>query len=568
MALFARRIIDLRSTNIAIASLFAIYLSVYCALPVHAVPGNIDHTFGVNGWTLPVNGYSTSNPTVQSGGAFVLGGSCVINGQGQFCLARYKANGDLDTTFGNDGVASTTIGFSSAIVETLAQPDGKVLAVGRCKTSTQSVNYLCAARYLNNGALDSLFANGGVLLNTVDQFSLSGAASTADGSVLAAGRCATSNCVSRYTNAGVLDINFGSAGRVTLSQPLNASSPRVLLQGDRVLLTFDSCFVPVRFVGCLLRLNAEGTADNTFGAFGEAYVGLGANDSLGYRSLLLPDLSIVLTAQCGNGRGWDFCLAKLTPTGTLDPSFGVEGKVVVTGGTHAVSRPDGIVLADDKILVSGSCYELPATTSTFCSARFLANGAADTTYGLNSHRVVLPYAATGSRLLTGILAQGSKYVAFGWCDGSVPANLPASFCATRLKGGPYPASACTLNADANNTIAASSDAMLVTRYLLGFRGDGLTAGAIGQGATRTADEIVAYLETLKNDPLRKLDLDGDGQSLATTDGLLMLRAMLGLSGDALTTGAMGQTSAAFPTLRTSQQILQWIESTHGVACLP
>ncbi|MGL4233776.1 MAG: hypothetical protein ACRCWJ_20580, partial [Casimicrobium sp.] len=79
---------------------------------------------------------------------------------------------------------------------------------------------------------------------------------------------------------------------------------------------------------------------------------------------------------------------------------------------------------------------------------------------------------------------------------------------------------------------------------------------------------VTYLDSLKNDPLRKLDLDGDGQSLALTDGLLMLRAMLGLSGDALTTSAMGQPSAAFPTLRTPQQILQWIEATHGVACLP
>ncbi len=79
---------------------------------------------------------------------------------------------------------------------------------------------------------------------------------------------------------------------------------------------------------------------------------------------------------------------------------------------------------------------------------------------------------------------------------------------------------------------------------------------------------MTYLDSLKNDPARKLDLDGDGQTLAMTDGLLLLRAMLGLSDDALTQGAMGQPSAAFPTLRTPKQILQWIETTHGVACLP
>ena len=48
-----------------------------------------------------------------------------------------------------------------------------------------------------------------------------------------------------------------------------------------------------------------------------------------------------------------------------------------------------------------------------------------------------------------------------------------------------------------------------------------------------------------------------------TDGLLILRAMLGLSGDALTAGAV---NTAHPNARNAQQILTWIESTHGVAC--
>jgi hypothetical protein len=50
-----------------------------------------------------------------------------------------------------------------------------------------------------------------------------------------------------------------------------------------------------------------------------------------------------------------------------------------------------------------------------------------------------------------------------------------------------------------------------------------------------------------------------------TDGLLILRAMLGLSGDALVAGAR---NASHPNVRDAKQILTWIESTHGVACLP
>jgi hypothetical protein len=47
--------------------------------------------------------------------------------------------------------------------------------------------------------------------------------------------------------------------------------------------------------------------------------------------------------------------------------------------------------------------------------------------------------------------------------------------------------------------------------------------------------------------------------------LLILRAMLGLSGDALVAGAR---NASHPNVRDAKQILTWIELTHGVACLP
>ena len=104
---------------------------------------------------------------------------------------------------------------------------------------------------------------------------------------------------------------------------------------------------------------------------------------------------------------------------------------------------------------------------------------------------------------------------------------------------------------------------LIIRYLLGFRGDSLTGGSVGANASRTNREIDTYLGTLLQNG--SLDADGDGQALAMTDGLLMLRAMLGHTGTALTQGA---TNAAHPNVRNAKQILTWIEETHGVACLP
>ena len=74
------------------------------------------------------------------------------------------------------------------------------------------------------------------------------------------------------------------------------------------------------------------------------------------------------------------------------------------------------------------------------------------------------------------------------------------------------------------------------RHLYGFSGDSLTSGATtSEGARTSAEAISRYL----SDADSELDIDGDGQSKALTDGLLLIRYLFGFSGDSLTTGAIG-----------------------------
>jgi hypothetical protein len=74
------------------------------------------------------------------------------------------------------------------------------------------------------------------------------------------------------------------------------------------------------------------------------------------------------------------------------------------------------------------------------------------------------------------------------------------------------------------------------RHLFGFTGDALTAGAIGSEAGRaTSGAISRYL----TDANVELDVDGDGESKALTDGLLLIRYLFGFSGDSLISGAIG-----------------------------
>jgi CSLREA domain-containing protein len=95
----------------------------------------------------------------------------------------------------------------------------------------------------------------------------------------------------------------------------------------------------------------------------------------------------------------------------------------------------------------------------------------------------------------------------------------------------------TLDVDASVTQTkydAMTDGVLVLRYLFGITGPALTIGAVGATASRAdADAIKAYLDGNPS----ALDIDGNGTVDALTDGLLIVRHLLGLTGAALVQGA-------------------------------
>ena len=99
-----------------------------------------------------------------------------------------------------------------------------------------------------------------------------------------------------------------------------------------------------------------------------------------------------------------------------------------------------------------------------------------------------------------------------------------------------------LDLDQNGVVDALTDGLLVLRYLFGLTGDGVTKGALAGDATRTAEEVLEYLDWVKSHPESELykafDLDNSGEIDALTDGLMLLRHSFGLTGDAVTKGAI------------------------------
>ncbi len=93
---------------------------------------------------------------------------------------------------------------------------------------------------------------------------------------------------------------------------------------------------------------------------------------------------------------------------------------------------------------------------------------------------------------------------------------------------------CVLDIDGNGAIDPLTDGLLILRTMFGLTGTAVTAGSIAGNATRkTWADIQPFIQ------LGQLDIDQNGSTEAATDGLLIMRAMFGWTGTAVTNGALG-----------------------------
>ncbi|MGZ5214942.1 MAG: delta-60 repeat domain-containing protein [Caldimonas sp.] len=120
------------------------------ALSRYNANGTPDASFGVNGVVTTDFGGASQDRSqtmrIQADGKIIVAGASPLDQSGPvFALARYRADGSLDTSFGSGGKVLTDFGVSFAIVDALAiQADGKIVAVGGASNGTW---FAAVARY-------------------------------------------------------------------------------------------------------------------------------------------------------------------------------------------------------------------------------------------------------------------------------------------------------------------------------------------------------------------------------------------------------------------------------------
>jgi uncharacterized delta-60 repeat protein len=207
-----------------------------------------------------------------------------------------------------------------------------------------------------------------------------------------------------FADAGDLDPTFGNSGRTVLGYFSSGSDVALQADGKSVAAASANGFHAVRY-------GTNGVLDGTFGSGGvsqEAFVGKNAVPS---SIAIQPDGYIVVAGTAFTGTAnMEFAVARYTPSGNLDATFGTGGETITAFGP-GIDRGHALALqADGKIIVVGDA-DIAGDTA-FALARYTTGGVLDGTFGIGG--IVTTNATAAADFLEDVIVQpDGRIVAVG-----------------------------------------------------------------------------------------------------------------------------------------------------------
>jgi uncharacterized delta-60 repeat protein len=253
-----------------------------------------------------------------------------------------------------------------------------------------------------DGDLDPTFGNGGMQMIQIGEQQRDFAKTVAvlpNGKIIIGGEIGDfssdgNHAVLIRLNAdGTLDPTFGIGGKIV--NPGQRHLPSLVIQPDGKIVTAGATTtVSINLNFVVARYNADGTLDQTFGNGGYAVNGDGTAESV----FLQPDGKIVLVGFVKVFReGSDWVVARFNADGTPDQTFGTGGRVQ-TSYTSGLNSGDnahaGALQTDGKIVVTGTVTGISAVL-----ARYNSNGSVDTSFGLDGSVLTPNFGATTRTIL-------------------------------------------------------------------------------------------------------------------------------------------------------------------------
>jgi uncharacterized delta-60 repeat protein len=399
------------------------------APPAMAGAGQLDPSFGTNGIVvIPLNGPAgvVAKVLQQPNGELLVAAQGSAIGANNNQIVLLTAAGAVDTTFGVQGIATLSIADNLVEFPTdmQLQPDGRIVVVADVAAHAAKgiPSHGVVARFNANGTLDTSFGSGGVVALTPLDGSVADKPNVLlfqpNGQILVADVSGTAEVVLRLNADGTPDTSFGKRGTATVSR--TGGAPRALaLQSDGKIVaiattahrllpngTHDKTFAPGVVIASSALQAQTGTepplavqADDSYlvsgttGSIDQFFslqrfkltnkvakslqsVEIGfdgtqtTNPSQDYANIVQPNGSIVVAGRYLAGSDECFGLGRLLRNGALDTSFGSNGTVTtVFPGNNALAT--ALVLQSDGNIVVAGITGSSGSSGSVAVARYL-----------------------------------------------------------------------------------------------------------------------------------------------------------------------------------------------------
>ena len=404
----------------------------------YTASGTLDSAFGNGGVVVirsPQSSFIANALALQPDGKIVIAGmsSNVSTATLQLAVARYNPDGSPDASFGSAGSSITPVGDGGGQANAITlQPDGMILVAGTAFAHGTADDQFLLARYRPDGSPDSAFGTAGVVITHVGTAasSASALALQSDGRVLVAGTAFSNGptdddfALARYSTSGQLDPTFGNGGTVTTDFTAGGTGSRASLdRAGALAIQADGRIILAGFARgeyqsfAVARYSPGGALDSTFGAGGK--VQLAVTEPQVFSVVLHPSGDIVLAGSSASGNGaTPFTLVRMHADGLPDEAFGAGGVATANfegskSGARAVAvQPDEKLIAGGASFGAASAQGAAQPESGFALARYNTDGSRDTSFGI-SGRAVTPMGDAGAMPLSLAVQSDGKILAAG-----------------------------------------------------------------------------------------------------------------------------------------------------------
>ena len=362
----------------------AVLVATLLSAPAGATAGALDGSFDADGLASSfIHGATGYAVAIDHGGRIVVAGY-TLSRTTDIALARFLPNGAPDPSFGGgDGRVTADLGGTDYAFDVAIQADGKIVVAGERDLVNQSA--FAVARFGRGGLLDKSFSGDGkAFVDFGARFQGANALAIGPGGKILIGGF-TSNgstgrwAMARFLSNGRLDPAFGGDGKVATN--LSATDEQIedlviTPAGAIVAAGYAEVSMVPRFA--VARYGSGGRLDAHFGSGGKTLIDVSRGSDIAYGLAQRPNGGFILVGYTDHAGGNDWGLVGLTPQGSLDATFGTGGRVIQAFGPAFEYAYGVAIQPNGRIVVVGRAAR---ATADFCVLRYRASGSLDLTFG-------------------------------------------------------------------------------------------------------------------------------------------------------------------------------------------